>query len=153
MRLLMGLAAQRRAFYIGGVSLNAYAALNLDIAVDERLITLGTKIIEVHGDRTIGVKSNVCGFVNHKVIAWTLTDNVEPVDERHVRLPILERSRKTCLSKASRPIPQTSGFAGTGDTLRLKMQDALFILKNRLLRKNREKCKNAPNLLGMPSFA
>ncbi len=91
------------------------------IAVDERLPTLDAKIIEEHSHRTIGVDCNVQGLVNRKVVVWTLTDNVEPVDERLGKLPIYERPRKARRRKASCLIAKTSSFAGTADTLWLKL--------------------------------
>ena len=84
-------------------------------------MALDAKIIEEHGYGPIGVERNMCCFMNREVVAGTLADNVESVDERHISLPILEGHLKARLRNPSRLILKTGRLASTADALRLKM--------------------------------
>src|SRR5437588_2265083 len=86
-----------------------------------KLLTLDAKIIDEYGDGTVRVEGNVCCLMDCEVVARTLTDDVEPVDERDSSLSILERRLKARPGKPSRVIVKTSRLAGTVDTLRLKL--------------------------------
>ena len=75
-----------------------------------------------HGKTAIGVQGDVCDLVNQKVVAGTLPDDPEIIDERLRSLPILERQLETGVFRYTRGLVLVPGeFAETGDTLRLKM--------------------------------
>jgi hypothetical protein len=91
-------------------------------------VALDDKVVEGHRHGSISVEGNMCGLVNCEVVAWTLTDNVEPVDKRHISLPILERRRHARRSNPSPGIPKTSCLAGAANTLRLKMHQTTDVV-------------------------
>ena len=91
-------------------------------------MALDGKVVEGHRHSSVGVEGNMCGLVNSEVVAWTLTDNVEPVDKRRISLPILERRLEARRCNTSSRIPKTSRLAGTANTLRLKMHQATDVV-------------------------
>ena len=75
-----------------------------------------------HGHDTIGVDGNVRSLMYEEVVSWPRTDNSEVVNECLLCLSVLQRNLKAgvfCHSR--RLILITPGFAGTRETLRLKM--------------------------------
>ena len=74
-----------------------------------------------HGQGSIGIDGDVQGFMHQEVVARTLTDNSKVVYKCVTELAILERTRKALLRNPSRLVLVTSGFAGTRNTLGLKV--------------------------------
>src|SRR5262249_1948139 len=88
-------------------------------------ITLDLKIIDGHCGRVradIDIDCNMHGLANRKLVLWTLTDKVQPVDEVYVKHPALDRDvLKAHLCTARIMIVNTCGYAFAVDTPGKKM--------------------------------
>ena len=92
------------------------------------LLAIHAEIIVEYSGRAICIDRKMHGFMHEEVVPWPLADNPEVIYEGKVRQTILERTLKTLLRNANGLVLVPSGFAGTADALRLKMEEATDIV-------------------------
>jgi hypothetical protein len=97
------------------------------VVAEKCLLTVEAKIVVEHGDGTVGVKRDVCFLVDQEVVAGALADDPEIVNERFGVLSVLKRALEGIRCYTRRLILVAGGFAGTHDTLGLKMSRSAHV--------------------------